>query len=290
MAGRVEGKVAFITGAARGQGRSHAIRLAEEGADIIAVDSAGQIDTVPYAMATPEDLAETVKEVEALDRRIVATQADVRDSTRSRPRSTTGWPSSGRLDIVAPTPASARFGLAEMLDEKTWQDMIDINLTGVWHTVKAAIPHLIARRPRRLDRADQLDGRAAGAANIGPLRRGQARRRRPDAHAGHRAGAALHPGQHRAPDRASPAMIHNKATTSCSPRTVENPTKDDVGDAFQTLNTLPIPWVEPSDICNAVLFLASDEARYVTGVTLPVDAGPEHADQVTLTVPSDVGR
>ena len=144
MAGRVEGKVAFVTGAARGQGRSHAVRLAEEGADIIAVDLAGQIDTVPYAMATPDDLAETVREVEALDRRIVATQADVRDYGAMASAVADGVAQLGRLDIVAANAGIFSFGKADVLEEKTWQDMIDVNLTGVWHAVKAAIPHLKA--------------------------------------------------------------------------------------------------------------------------------------------------
>src|SRR5216683_6800498 len=131
MAGRVAGKVAFITGAARGQGRSHAIRLAQEGADIIAVDLAGQIGSVPYAMATPEDLAQTVKEVEALDRRIVASQADVRDYGAVKAALDDGVAQLGRLDIVSANAGIASYGRAADLDETTWHDMIDTNLTGV---------------------------------------------------------------------------------------------------------------------------------------------------------------
>jgi (+)-trans-carveol dehydrogenase len=137
---RLEGKVAFITGAARGQGRSHAVRLAEEGADIIAVDIASQIDTVPFAMATPEDLAQTVREVEALDRRIVASRADVRDYDALKAVLDDGVARLGRLDIVAANAGIGSFGSAEDLAEQTWQDMIDVNLTGAWHTAKAAIP------------------------------------------------------------------------------------------------------------------------------------------------------
>jgi NAD(P)-dependent dehydrogenase (short-subunit alcohol dehydrogenase family) len=142
--GKLDGKVAFITGAARGQGRSHAIRLAQEGADIIAVDLAAQVGSVPYPMATPADLAETVKEVEALDRRIVATQADVRDYDELKAALDDGVAQLGRLDIVSANAGIASFGLVHELSEQTWRDMIDINLTGVWHTAKAAIPHLIA--------------------------------------------------------------------------------------------------------------------------------------------------
>lgn len=142
--GKLDGKVAFITGAARGQGRSHAIRLAQEGANIIAVDICWQIDTVPYPMSTPDDLAETVKEVEALDRRIVATQADLRDYGALRAALDDGAAQLGGLDIVAANAGIFSFGRAEDLSEQDWQDMIDINLTGVWHAAKAAIPHIRA--------------------------------------------------------------------------------------------------------------------------------------------------
>src|SRR5437868_3477639 len=146
MTGRVEGKVAFITGAARGQGRSHAITLAREGADIIAVDLCAQIGSVPYPMATPEDLAETVKEVEAAGRRIVATQADVRDYDAVKQALDDGVAQLGRLDIVSANAGITSYDRAEDLAEQTWQDVIDVNLTGEWHAAKAAIPHLRAGR------------------------------------------------------------------------------------------------------------------------------------------------
>src|ERR1700716_3323584 len=143
MTGRVEGKVAFITGAARGQGRSHAIRLAEEGADIIAVDLEDQVDSVPYPMAPPDDMAQTVKEVEALDRRIVATKADVRDYEALKKALDDGVAELGHVDIVSANAGIFSFSDGE-LPEQTWQDVIDVDLTGVWHTAKAAIPHLRA--------------------------------------------------------------------------------------------------------------------------------------------------
>lgn len=148
MPGRVEGKVAFITGAARGQGRSHAVRLAEEGADIIAVDICAPVPGA-VATATPEDLAETVRQVEALDRRIIAAQADVRDYAALNRVLDDGVAELGRLDIVAANAGIASVGSVDEIDEQSWQDQIDINLTGVWHTMKVAIPHL---RPRAVDR------------------------------------------------------------------------------------------------------------------------------------------
>jgi SDR family mycofactocin-dependent oxidoreductase len=144
VTGRVEGKVAFVTGAARGQGRSHAIRLAQEGADIIAIDLAGPIGTVPYPLATPQDLAQTVKEVEALDRRIIATQADVRDYAAVKAALDDGVAQLGRLDIVSANAGILSFGTVADLEDEAWQDVLDVNLTGVWHAAKAAIPHLRA--------------------------------------------------------------------------------------------------------------------------------------------------
>src|SRR3712207_5774813 len=125
--GKLDGKVAFITGAARGQGRSHALRLAQEGADIIAVDICAQVDSVGYPLATPEDLAETVRQVEALDRRIVASPADVRDSAALKRAVDEGVAELGRLDIVLANAGIASFGTVEELTDELWDDMIDIN-------------------------------------------------------------------------------------------------------------------------------------------------------------------
>jgi SDR family mycofactocin-dependent oxidoreductase len=274
MAGRVAGKVAFITGAARGQGRSHAIRLAQEGADIIAVDLAGQIDSVPYAMSTPDDLAETVKEVEALDRRIVATQADVRDYGALKAALDEGVTQLGKLDIVSANAGIFSFGTMEELDEKHWQDMIDVNLTGVWHAAKAAIPHLRANGGGSMILTSSTAGLQAlpntghyNAAKHGVvgLMRTLALELAPDMIRVN----SVHP------TAVDTDMIQNSATYELFAPDLPpaERTKEILSERFQTLNVLPIPWVEPVDISNAVLWLASDEARYVTGVTLPVDAG-----------------
>jgi (+)-trans-carveol dehydrogenase len=272
MPGRVEGKVAFITGAARGQGRSHAIRLAEEGADIIAVDICQQLDTVPYAMATPEDLAETVKSVEALDRRIVASQADVRDYAALKGALDAGVAELGRLDIVCANAGIFSF-TTEDLDERMWKDMIDVNLTGVWHTTKAAVPHLVeGGRGGSIVLTSSTAGLMGfpNFAHYVSAKHGVVGLMRTLA-------LELAPHMIRVnsvhPTSVNTDMIHNKATYDLFAPDLENPTKEQVGERFQALNALPIMWVEPRDISNAVLFLASDEARYITGVTLPVDAG-----------------
>ena len=270
--GRVEGKVAFITGAARGQGRSHAIRLAEEGADIIAVDLCAQVDSVPYPMATPDDLAETVKEVEALDRRIVATQADVRDAGALKSALDAGVAELGRLDIVCANAGIFSFSTEE-LDEQTWRDMIDINLTGVWHTTKAAVPHLVeGGRGGSMILTSSTAGLKGfpNFAHYVSAKHGVVGLMRTLA-------LELAPHMIRVnsvhPTSVNTDMIQNDATYRLFAPDLENPTRDDVAPRFGELNILPINWVDARDISNAVLFLASDEARYITGVTLPVDAG-----------------
>ena len=273
MAGRVEGKVAFITGAARGQGRSHAIRLAQEGADIIAVDLCGQVDSVPYPMSTPEDLAQTVKEVEALDRRIVASRADVRDYGALKAALDAGVAELGRLDIVSANAGISSVGRADELPEQTWQDMIDTNLTGVWHAAKAAIPHLkaggrggsiiITSSAAGLMAMENIAHYVSAKHGLVGLMRTLALELAPDMIRVN----SLHPTTVNTP------MIQNEPTYQLFRPDLENPTVDDAAESFLMLNALPIKWVEPIDISNALLFLASDEARYITGVTLPIDAG-----------------
>ena len=273
--GRVEGKVAFITGAARGQGRSHAIRLAQEGADIIAVDLAAQVDSVPYPMATPDDLAQTVKEVEALDRRIIATQADVRDYGALKKALDDGVAELGRLDIVSANAGIFSFGRTEDLPEQTWQDMIDTNLTGVWHAAKAAIPHLraggrggsiiLTSSTAGLKALENTGHYNSAKHGVVGLMRTLALELAPDMIRVN----SVHP------TSVDTGMVQNAPTYALfAPDLPEQDrTRERLAERFQALNALPIPWVEPVDISNAVLWLASDESRYVTGVTLPVDAG-----------------
>lgn len=273
--GRVEGKVAFVTGAARGQGRSHALRLAQEGADIIAVDIEDQIDSVPYGMATPDDMAETVRQIEALDRRIVATKADVRDFDQIKAAVDDGVAQLGRLDIVAANAGIASFGRSEELSEETWRDMLDVNLTGVWHAAKAAIPHIraggnggsivLTSSTAGIEPYENLSHYTSAKHGVVGLMRTLAVELAPDFIRVN----SVHP------TSVNTDMIHNKAMYELFAPDLEESarTKETLGERFQTMNALPIPWVEPVDISNAVLFLASDEARYITGIMLPVDAG-----------------
>jgi (+)-trans-carveol dehydrogenase len=273
MTGKLEGKVAFITGAARGQGRSHAITLAREGADIIAVDICAQVGSVPYPMATPEDLAQTVKEVETLDRRIVATDVDVRDYDALKQALDDGVAQLGRLDIVSANAGIVSYGRVEELPEQTWRDVIDVNLTGEWHAAKAAIPHLraggrggsiiLTSSDAGLKALQNLAHYVAAKHGVIGLMRTLALELAADFI---RVNAL-------APTSVNTPMIMNEPTYRVFRPDLENPTAEDMAGPATAVNVLPIPWVEPVDISNAVLWLASEESRYVTGITLPVDAG-----------------
>jgi len=228
---------------------------------------------VPYPMATPEDLAQTVKEVEATGRRIVATTADVRDYDALKEALDDGVAQLGRLDIVSANAGIASFGRAEDLAEQTWQDVIDVNLTGEWHAAKAAIPHLRAagRGGSMILTSSEAGLRAlpntahytAAKHGVVGLMRTLALELAPDFIRVN----SIHP------TNVNTSMLMNEPTYRLFRPDLEDPTADDMAVAAEALNALPIPWVEPADISNAVLWLASDESRYVTGITLPVDAG-----------------
>ncbi|MCU1524441.1 MAG: 3-ketoacyl-ACP reductase [Microbacteriaceae bacterium] len=272
--GRLDGKVAFITGAARGQGRSHALRLAQEGADIIAIDIAAQMGSVPYDMATPADLAETVRQIEALDRRIIATQADVRDYDAVKSALDDGVAQLGKLDIVSANAGIFSFGTMEELTDVEWDELQDVNLKGVWHTAKAAIPHLRANGGGSMILTSSSAGVKA-VPNIGHYVAAK------HGVIGLMKTLALELANDMIrvntvnPTSVNTDMIQNAATYElfAPDLPVAERTKEVIGERFKTMNALPIPWVEAVDISNAVLFLASDEARYITGVVFPVDAG-----------------
>ena len=265
--GSLHGKVAFITGAARGQGRAHAVKLASEGADIIAVDLCDQIASVPYPMATPDDLAATVKLVEDTGSRIVARQADVRDRAAMKTALAEGIAELGRLDIVI-----ANAGIAPMLGEDAWQDVLDVNLTGVYHTVDVAMRPLIKQGEGG---SIVLTNSVVGLVGIGAPIAGSL---------GYTASKHAMVGLMRA--YANFLATYNIRVNSVHPAGVNTPMIDNEftrswldGMAQQQQggpdmsNALPVETLEPEDIANAVFWLVSDAARYVTGVALPVDAG-----------------
>lgn len=276
MTGRVAGKVAFITGAARGQGRSHAVRLAEEGADIIAVDVCGPVGDTGrfYPPATAEDLAETARLVESAGRRIVTYTADVRDHDALADGLDAAVAQLGRLDIVAANAGIFQFG-AEVPDISTtdWRDVIDVNITGVFHTCKAAIPHLVAGGRGGSVVITSSDAGVKGFANFGHYVTSK------HAVIGLMRSLTLEVARHSirvnvvAPTNCNTDMIRNEAVYRLFRPDLQTVTDAQFAEASATLLALPQPWVEPIDVSNALLFLASDEARFITGVTLPVDGG-----------------
>ena len=274
MTGRVEGKVAFITGAARGQGRAHAVRLAEEGADIIAVDICKQIDSVQIPLSTPEDLAETADLVKGHNRRVFTAEVDVRDYDALKAAVDAGVEQMGRLDIIVANAGIGNGGATlDKTSEPDWTDMIDVNLGGVWKTVKAGVPHILA---------GGRGGSIILTSSVGGLKAYP--------HTGHYVAAkhgvvglmrtfAVELGAQNIrvnsvhPTNVNTPLFMNEGTMKLFRPDLENPGPEDMKVVGQLMHTLPIGWVEPEDIANAVLFLASDEARFITGVTLPVDGG-----------------
>lgn len=271
--GRVEGKVAFITGAARGQGRSHAVRLAEEGADVIAVDLCDEIAGAAYPPATLEDLAQTERAVAALGRRIVTARADVRDVEGLRAVLDQAVAELGRLDIVAANAGIVNLpGPAVELEPALWQQMIDVNLTGVWNTCQVAAPHLIAAGGGAIvitSSAAALKGYPS-VVNYVASKHGLV---------GLTRSLAIELGPDRirvnniAPTQVSTDMIHNEAIYKLFVPDAEEPTREQFAEASQAMHLLPTPWVESIDVSNALLFLASDEGRFITAASIPVDAG-----------------
>lgn len=268
----VEGKVALITGAARGQGRAHAVGLAEEGANIIAVDNCCDVETVPYPGATREDLAQTVKLVEKTGRRIVPCVADVRDLSALQAAVREGVIALGGIDILVANAGIGTFGAALELDEDTWQTMIDVNLSGVWKTVKAAAPAMISHgRGGSIILISSLAGLiaypnlthyVAAKHGVTGLMRSLAVEFAP-----HEIRVnSLHPGTVDTPMVANPHSW--KMFTG-----VEGATRDQAAEIMTKMNALRVPWLEDTDITPTVTYLASDESRYVTGTTAVMDAG-----------------
>jgi (+)-trans-carveol dehydrogenase len=267
---RFAGKVAFVTGAARGQGRNHAVRLAQEGADLILADACAEVDSIGYDLATEADLAETVKLVEALDRRVVSDRVDVREGTALRALVDRGVAELGRLDVVVANAGIA--GSEPMVDmsDATWQDMIDINLTGVFKTIRAALPHLTAGSSIVITSsiagfkglANNTHYTAAKHGVMG-IMRALANEVGPQ---GIRVNCVN-------PTNVDTRMLFNDAIYRLFRPDLEAPAREDVEEIMKGMHVLDRGWVELDDVSNAVLFLASEDARYVTGVALPVDAG-----------------
>lgn len=269
---RLAGKIALITGAARGQGRAHAVRLAAEGATIIATDLCEQMDNVGYPLSTEDDLRETERLVEEQDQRCVAIKADARDFAQMENVVARTIDEFGRIDVLA---VNHGILIAEPWDqwtEKDWTTVIDTNLTGVWNSTRPVLPHMVeqgsgsiiftASVSGLLGQVGMLPYNAAKHGVVGLMRS---------------LAATMGPHNIRVntvcPGNVGSPMLLNDMVATMFAGGAPGATIDDIKFPAQAMNLLPVPWVEPVDVSNAVLFLASDEARYITGTNLTVDAG-----------------
>lgn len=273
MTGRFEGRTVLITGAARGQGRGHAVRIAAEGGNIVALDSCAQVDSVPYPLSTTDDLAETADMVQAVGGRIVTCEADVRDLAAVESAVADGLTEFGGLHGVVANAGICSTGPLADLPQQAWQDMLDINLTGVWHTCRAAIPALRSSGARTSIVITNSTAGLRAFPNVGHYvvakhgLVGLMRTLALELAAEQVRVNSVHPTTVRTP------MITNDSTYRLFRPDLSDPTLDDAKAQFATINALPEPWVEIDDVSDAVLFLLSDQARMITGVTMPVDAG-----------------
>jgi len=272
---RLDGKVALVTGAGRGQGRSHALKLASEGADVIAVDIGNRrVETISYELASEADLDATVKEIEGMGRRAVKAVADVRSLSELQSAVDAGLSELGKIDIVCANAGIGSWAVAWEMTEQQWKDMIDINLTGVFNATRAALPSMVERGEGG---SIVLTSSTAGL--------------RAYANTAHYTAAkhgviglmkvlAQEAGPHRirvnavCPTTVRTPLVINDSTFELFAPHLENPTEDDVREPFESLNILPgVAWIEPEDVSDAVLFLCSDAAKFITGVALAIDAG-----------------
>jgi SDR family mycofactocin-dependent oxidoreductase len=273
MAGRLEGKVAFITGVARGQGRNHAIRLAQEGAAIIGVDVCKAVETVPYEGASPADLESLTAEIEQAGGRILTREADVRDLAALQSAVADGVAEFGRLDIVLANAGIVSYGELVELDEETWQTMIDVNLTGVWKTIRAAGPEVIkggrggavvlTSSTAGLKALHTLGHYVAAKHGVIGLARNLANELAP-----HRIRVNAI-----APTNVDTIMLKNPGVYKMFRPDLENPSAEDAHSGFVEHHLIKEPWIERDDVSEAILFLVSDSGRYITGTTLSVDLG-----------------
>lgn len=283
MSGRLEGKVAFITGVARGQGRSHALRLAEEGADIIGVDLPNPIDNLTYPMATQDDLDETIKLIENAGRKIYAKGADVRDRAALDAVLAEGVKELGGINIVVANAGICPMGAAPV---SQYLDVVDVNLGGVVNALNAAFPHL--QDGASLIAIGSIAGIMSGAVDspaTGPGGAGYAFSKRSIAQLVHELAILLAPRSIRVnavhPTNCNTDMLQNETMYKMFRPDLEAPTAEDAGLVFPLLHALPTPWIDPADVSNAIAFLASDESRWITGQQLKIDAGAIVKNQAT---------
>lgn len=267
-----EGKVALITGGARGQGRAHAVAFAERGADIVICDRCENSDAVFYPLATDEDLAETARLVEATGRRVIAEKLDTADRGALDTLVARATEEFGRVDIAVANAGVSVAAPVQMMPQNMWNEAISSNLTGVFNTIGAVAPGMIERGYGRIVTISSMLGRAGNtnmaaysASKWGVI--------------GLTKSSALDLAQHGitvnaiAPGNISTPMIHNDFLYSMLRPDLEKPTADDVAPVFTSLHAQPVPWLDPEEITRVVLFFAAEGSAHISGTVLPVDAG-----------------
>lgn len=272
--GRLDGKVAFITGVGRGQGRSHAVRMAREGAAIIGVDICAPVQSVNYPMASEEDLAETGRLVEAEDARAVLRQADVRDRAALQSALDEGLAELGGLDIVVPNAGIASYSPFHEVSEGAWQEMLDINLTGVWHTCVVAREALIANGGGSIvitssaavlkPPANLVHYAAAKHGVVGVMRSLAKELAEYKIRVN-----SIHPTQVDTP------MVMNDEVFRLFRPELDNPTREDIVQPSTEINLMEVAWLGVEEVSDTVIFLASDESKFITGAMIPIDAGQQ---------------
>ena len=270
--GTLDEQVAFITGGARGQGRSHALALAREGADVAVCDIAAPLETVPYPLASEDDLEETKRQVEALGRRCVAVKADVRSTEQIEAAVATTLSELGRIDIALANAGICGFGAFAEITDQMWDEMIDTDLTGVFKTLRAVVPHMVERGSGRIVATSSMGGRMGNpnlahyvAAKWGVI--GLVKTLALEvADKGVTVNAVC-------PATVDTEMVHNDALYGLFAPDLENPSKADVEPRYTAMNAVPEPWTPPEEISAAILYLVSPAARMVTGTTLDVCMG-----------------
>ncbi len=271
---QLEGKTALITGAARGQGRTHAVALAREGANVVVTDLHEEISPVPYKLAVASDLEETVRLVEAEGVKAVPMTVDVRSSDQVNAAADRAVEEFGSLDVACCNAGIwAAEELSKMTDEQ-WQTVIDINLTGVFNTLRAAAQKMIPQDSGRIICTASTAGRA-GMANFGNYVAakwgviGMVKSAALELAPNHITVNAICPACVR-----TDMMYENKALYGVFRPDLEAPTTEDIeGTIMEALHKLPEPWIEPEEISDIVVFLASDKGRHITGTGIDITAG-----------------
>ncbi len=266
------GRVAVITGAARGQGRSHALEFARLGADIAICDLGHDLDSVGYPLGTPDDLAETARQVEAQGRRCLSTVADVRDLGAMIAFVDQAHHVLGSVDVLVANAGVSALGSICTMDAAQWSETLDTNLTGVFNAIRAAAPHMRRQRWGRIVAISSMMGRSSNpgipayvASKWGVI--GLCKSAAFELAAFGVTVNAVAPGN------VSTPMIHNDALYGLMRPDLEHPGREDVAPGMAALHVQPVPWLEPEEITAAVVFLASESARHITGSVIDVDAG-----------------